>query len=515
MASLINGLYATRFPRPSLTVLAFALALMAASAPGDALAQGAPADGAALASADGNLGVAREAGGLTPDEAARQAVETSRTVAQSRAAQRVAEAAADSALVAAFPRLDLSARYTRLSSIKQGGFSTPPSQAQIDEAQALIDAVDDPDARALFQSSLQQDLALANFSFPLILNQYAFKAGLTFPVSDIFLTVLPAYNASTAFADAEALRVKAQKEIVALQAREAYYSYARARAALAVAEANAKQIESQRLRIDALVTGGSLPRVDLVRMDALLAAANVGVAQARGNVAVAAHALRTLLHVKKDDKTTPGSHIAMDIDMTSVPDEPKESDETLLERAVTKRSEILALKKLREGRDHAVDGYSAMRLPHLNLNGNVDVANPNQRVFPQTEEFKTTWDVSAVLSWSPNDLFGAGADVARAEAQLAQTEADLAALEDAVRLEVTSALETLRAARASLGAAAKAVEAAEETHRVREQQLSAGAIVATELIEAEEELQKARLQQVNAVIEVRVADARLRRASGG
>lgn len=463
--------------------------------------------------ADATLGVLREAGGLTADKAAQKAVDSSATVAQAKAAQRVASAASDLALVSAIPRLDLSARYTRLSRVKQGGFGSAPSQAEIDATNALIAGVNDPEAQLLFQGIIDQSVALSTFTFPQVLDQYLLKATLTFPVSDIFLTLLPAYNASVAFADAQELQVKAQREIVALQAREAFYSYVRARAAMAVAEASLAQVTSQRTQVDALVAGGSLPKVDLVRIDAQLAAAEVAVEQSRGNVAIAAHALRTLMHDKSAKLTD--EHIAVDVDLADVPEMPHGSRDTFIQTALEKRTEIRAMQKLREGRDHSVTAYSWQRAPHLSVQGNVDVANPNQRVFPQTAQFRTTWDVSAILSWSPNDIFKAGTEVSTAEAELSRAEADLQALEDGVRIEVTTAWETLKAALASLGASEKAVEAAEETHRVREQQLAAGAIVATDLIDAENELSKARIQRINAIIEVHVARARLDRAVGG
>src|SRR4051794_18147516 len=54
---------------------------------------------------------------MTPDEAAKRAVKTAPSIARAEAAANKAAYAAEQANVALYPRLDLEARYTRLSSI--------------------------------------------------------------------------------------------------------------------------------------------------------------------------------------------------------------------------------------------------------------------------------------------------------------------------------------------------------------------------------------------------------------
>ena len=56
--------------------------------------------------------------------------------------------------------------------------------------------------------------------------------------------------------------------------------------------------------------------------------------------------------------------------------------------------------------------------------------------------------------------------------------------------------------------------AAEESYRVRFEQLNAGAAVSSDLIDANTDVTRARLQIINASVDLRIADARLRRAVG-
>ncbi|MCA9581700.1 MAG: TolC family protein [Myxococcales bacterium] len=473
-----------------------------------------PSDASEPAGVEKDLGDFQEPGGLSAKEAARLAMESSNTVAKAMAAQRIAEAASDQALVAAMPRLDLSARYTRLSPINQASLTGgAPSAADIAATQMLIDGVADPNAQILFNQINQQNLAFSSFEFPVLLNQYVLNARLTFPVSDVFLSLLPAYAASENFAEAETLRVESERRSVALSGTEAFYNYVRARSALLVAESSVAQVETQRARIETLVKGGVLPAVDLTRIDAQLAAARVGVAQARGNVAVAAHMLRTLLHLPEKPNQNP-DEIAVNEDLSRIPASPTSSRADLIATALAERVEVQAVRKLAKARRQVASARASQMLPHLSLQGNIDYANPNQRIFPQQEEFNMTWDVGAVLSWSPNDFFDAEAKTRGADAETLQAQEDLQSIEDAVALDVTTGVENLNTALASLEAAEAAVTAAEETHRIRSQQLTAGAIVASDLIDAEQDLTKARIQRIDALVAAHVAHARLQRALG-
>ena len=118
--------------------------------------------------------------------------------------------------------------------------------------------------------------------FEVPLDQFLFQARLAIPLSDIFLTILPRYRGASYAADAQALNAKAEAASVALLGREAFYNYARARAALLVARSSLEQSEAQRRDVDALVSAGTLARVELMRADAQVAASKVALSRAEG-----------------------------------------------------------------------------------------------------------------------------------------------------------------------------------------------------------------------------------------
>ena len=422
---------------------------------------------------------------MSSQSAARLAVDHSPAVKGAGEALRKAREGAERAWLAVYPRLDLSARYTRLSEVERGELTMPGMENL-------------PAGAGLDSDSI----------FPQILNQYALRAEIRYPLSDLFFAILPGYRAAEGFSEAQAKSIEAERQKVALAAREAFYNFARARAALVVAMAGLAQAEAHRRDVAAMVNAGTLARVELMRMDAQIAAAQVTVERARGGVAIARTGFGVLLGRPVPEKLA----IEEDLD-EPLPELITDQDE-LLKRAAKQRPEMQALAELIEAHHESVSANQGGRLPHLSLAAGVDYANPNQRAFPQEEKFTASWDISAVLSWSPNDLLDANRGVAEASADLEKARFDMEALRDALRIEVAQACEEYRSARAAMEAARAGIEAAEESFRVRREQFRAGSAVATEVIDAESELRRARLELVNASIDVRIARARLDRAVG-
>ncbi|MAT24654.1 MAG: hypothetical protein CMN29_06760 [Sandaracinus sp.] len=449
------------------------------------------------------LAALAEPGGLTADQAAARAVETAPSVRRAEASVRVAEAAARQAWQGFFPQFEASFRYTRLSDIDQpdfGGFEIGDPAV----LEGATEAVDDPDARFLWQQLISGLSSTSeSFQFPVILNQYAFRATVTYPVSNVLFTILPGYRASETAAEAQRAQIRGEQRQVALRAREAFYELARARGTLVVAEKAVEQVEAHQRQVQALVDAGAAARVDLLRVQAQLAQANVNAARARGGVALATRALQVLLHEE------PSGSLRLGEDFSQTVPPPSESLPELTARALDQRPEIVAMQQVEEARERAIQADLGRRYPQLALQANLDYANPNNRFIPQQEEFNASWDISVLLRWSPNEFGDARQRVETARAQLLEVQADMARLEDAVRLEGAQAFEELRSAQLAFEASKVGLHAAEESYRVRFDQLQAGAAVTSDVIDAEAELTRARLEVVDAAIGVRLARDRL------
>lgn len=427
----------------------------------------------------------REGGApMTADAVAAKAVATAPSIARARAAGDRAREVADAAMWAVYPRLDLQASYARLS-------DNDPSEFEFTGTDPVTGAP------ATFAGTQPTPL----------LDQYGLQARLSYPLTDLFFQILPRYRAAQETADVEGWNEKARAREVDLQAREAFYEYARARAALEVARSGLAQSEAQRRDVAALVTGGTLARVELLRADAQVAAARVTIARAEGSVAIARTTLRSLLHEESE------AEIGVAEDLLAPAPAITESKAQLLAQALHERSELRSLRSLAQAQEETVSANEGEKLPDLSLDAVYDLGNPNlQRGSSFQREWIGSWALMGILRWSPNDFVVAGARAGASRAERTQTLADVAALEDALRREVARAYEDHQAAQAALEAAKVGITAAEESYRVRREQFRAGAAVATDVVYAEADLRRARLELVNAAIDIRIARARLNRA---
>jgi outer membrane protein TolC len=435
-------------------------------------------------------------GGLVAADVAERAVGSAPSLDRARASARVAEAGARIARTGLLPELTATASYTRLSDVQQNSVTG----GQNDNLDRLIEGVDDPEARALFQGITQ-------LRFPVILNRYALEGTLRYAVSDVFFRVLPSYDAARTRREAREAEVQAERADVALRAYEAFFEYARSLASLAIAEASVTQAEAQLRQAVARVEIGAAAPVERYRARARHAAAEGAALRARGGVQIAERALRVLLHVEDD------APIGLGQDLSRTPRPIDATLDTLVDRALDERPEMQALRHVTNASQAQARATAGGRYPSLVLQGGVDYSNPNARIFPQTSEFNVTWQVGAALVWSPDQTLEAVARLDEAEARTEQARADLRSLSDAVRNEVSRTFEQSRTARAAITVAVQGIEAAEESYRVRFEQFRAGAATLNDVVDADAELTSARLDFVNAVIDLHVADARLRHAA--
>jgi outer membrane protein TolC len=449
---------------------------------------------------------------MTSDQVAELAVRTGPTLAKARAVVEQSRKAASQALVAVYPRLDLIAQYTRLSKPPAVAYPLPAIFSEVASATGVVCA--NPGNAAQAQACAQAAMNApppgaggATLAFPLpLVDQYLLQARLSYPVSDLFFAILPRYRAAQESVRAQELRVRAEAQSVALLGKEAFYNYARARAALQVARYGQSQAEAQLKDVESLVRAGTQARVEQMRAEANVAAARVAVARAEGSVAVARTALGSLLHREGEQE------IALSEDFSQSLPPLVEDKEQLVRAAFQNRSELRAFELMAGVYDRNEQAAGADKLPKLSISGSAEEGNPNQRAAMFQRKWTGTWEALALLTWSPNDFAAGDARASQAAAQRAQTLADMAALEDALRREVSQAYEDYKASRSAMEAALLGISAAEESYRVRREQFRAGAAVATDVVISEGELNRARLDLVNASIDLRIARARLDRA---
>lgn len=417
-----------------------------------------------------------KSGGLTADEIVAAALQHSPALAKSILEADKAAANQARAKLAFAPRIDLMAKYTRLSKV-----DLPPP--------------------VMFNGQTFR------FNQP-IWNQYATQASLMLPITDYFLTIVPTYKAAGKMAQVAAHQRRAQELQVAYDARVAFYNYVHLTGAVAVTTASVKTLEAGLRDLEALVAAGTATNTELVRAKSQLAAAQQLHIQAEGGLEVARQQLMQITGTQLDFSRGVGEpFIGIEIG------EPPTMEQVRSEAKQT-RPELAALRTLKEAREHLLRARKGGMYPQIRGTANAYYSRPNQRIFPQVDEFRGTWDVGIGLSWSPNDAVFANLQANDAETDLRVVNEDMRLLEQGIAMEVASAVTNHKAASAGISAKTEAYTSALRYHADQRALLLAGAATPNDVLLAERDLIQAALEWVDSFVQARIAQAGLLKAQG-
>lgn len=502
VASTLTGAAAAQ-PRPAAPPATPAPAAQAPPAPPEVTPEAKPDPIAAA--------LAPKPGGLTPEEAAKLAAGSSYAVRTKQTELRAAAAKVDQAFVGYFPRVTVTASYTRVSEttnllgttggVSLGALNPGPYTCTPTSPGGTCTVLDSGGVPVVGVSSA--------IELPQVLNQYSFMASLSVPISDYVLRLSQTHASASHAEKSKQIDVEAQALQSAADAKIAFYNWVRAKAQVVVLKEDVLQAERHvndaRLTLDV----GTTKRADVLRLEARVASAEQLVAEAEALLDVAEEQLRTLMH------TPEGKTLEIGVDVMNEPATlPPESIEALQAEALQKRLEIRALDEtqysLKEAESVAKAGY----LPRLDAFADVTVANPNPRVFAQEARWDATWDAGVRLTWTINDTFATVGASAEARARTAAIAEQKGTLRDALRVEVATAYADVKKSVATINAAERGIVSATESLRVRLELFRVGEATSTDLIDAELELTRARLRKIEGRIGLLVAKTRLHHATG-
>ncbi len=456
---------------------------------------------------------APQPGGLTADRAAERAVRSSLGVRAAHANVDAASAGRTEAAVAMIPQLSLTARYSRLSPITQPSFNlasslpfcVAPGNGNVTATAPGVQCA--PGSLSLSQLAASSGNSSASSPFPVILNNYAFNATVTLPITDIPFRLARVYESAGLVEQARHLDEISARSTAATDARLAFYEYVRATGQLLAAQESAEAARQHEQDLTRFVEAGTAARVDLLRVQAQVAETERFVLAARGALDMAEVQLRQRMHAEA------GEHFVMGESLETPPPVPT-SVATLIDQALTARPELQSLDRQAESLRVNTSATRAAMFPSVVGQFSLDVANPNQRYVPQAEEFNTTWTATIQAQWSLGGALQAGAQVSRLNAQRLALLAQLDQLREGTEIEVRAAYVTAQTSTAAIASSRRQLESAMESYRVRRERFQAGSSVSSDLTDAELDLLRARLALINANIDQREALARLRRAVG-
>jgi outer membrane protein len=187
-----------------------------------------------------------------------------------------------------------------------------------------------------------------------------------------------------------------------------------------------------------------------------------------------------------------------------------ELERLALENRPETRATALSVAAAETGRRLA----EAPLYPTLSVSGNYVYADPNSRVYFQSDpwKFTATWSLSATLSY---DLGGVPAALAERDAQVAaarRSSADDRRQRESIAFDVRVCLQSFLQVRSDYGLVSGMIGQARENERVAEQRLAAGTASDLDLLSARLGRLKVEFSIANELIDEEVAAADLERA---
>jgi outer membrane protein TolC len=413
-------------------------------------------------------------GGLTADQAAARAGSVSPTVHRRTAETEAAIANEKATELFQVPQILGKASYTRLSSIP--AFAIP--------------------------------IGGMNVEIPFFNNQYILEGDATVNLSDYLLRYPKLIGSAQAGVDSARVNKKATEVSAGQDAKLAYYEWLRARLQVLVAQRQLTQVQTTLRQVRALAEVQRLSRADLMRVESQEATAEQTLDQLTNLAILREEQLRILIGAGNEPLSI-GEDIRTDVAAPAIA-----PLDDAMSRARAQRLEYRVIDYGIVAKDKQRDAELANELPRLSAFGVMDYARPNSRFFPQTDQFKFTWQVGAQLTWTLNDPLTAQTTIRRLRAEASELRADRENFEHGNRVEVLAAQQAVAIAEHALVTSAKGLAAAEESYRVRKELLAADRATAVELVDAETDLTRARVTALNARVDLRVAMTQLSHALG-
>lgn len=419
---------------------------------------------------------------LTLSDAIARGFENSHRLAEARAREEGARAAANSVDLTRQPVVGASAGYTRTNHVVE--FSVPQPGGN-----RLVVYPDIPD----------NFVSRVSFQWPI------YTSGRIDALERAAIA-----EAQAAGADIETTRADLRLEIV-----RAYWAAATAREAVRVLEESAVRGEAQLLDARHRFEVGLIPPNEVSSLNAQRSRERAQLIEAGNMRESALIELRRLIGAAPDQVIELAEALERDGSNGSTGSIGSTGEVTdLVKQALGARPERKALELRLGGIEARKEAALTATKPTIAFTGGIDYANPNPRIFPRTGVWQESWDVGVSVNWNFFDFGRARSQAAEAAAVVTATRERIAEFDSIVSADVRQRLLDLDSSQAMVRAAADAVKSAADARRVVTDRFSAGVATATDVLVAQVALLENELARTRALAGVRLAEARLERVMG-
>ena len=183
-------------------------------------------------------------------------------------------------------------------------------------------------------------------------------------------------------------------------------------------------------------------------------------------------------------------------------------------KLVDARPDLVAADLRRQATIKNVDIARGAYFPVVSVGGNLFYNNPNQRVFPQQDAFKGTWDLGVQLSYNLTSLYTTKAQIQEAQANVMAISAQRQQLADAAKMEINSSFYAYQSAAEKVKLTGRTITQTLENQRVMKNRYQAQVSTIGELLDADALVLQAKINLEMAKADVIAAYYKLQKSIG-
>ena len=413
---------------------------------------------------------------LTLADAINRGFETSHRLAEARAREAGARAAARGVEVSKLPIVSVSGSYARTNHVEEFAFPQPDG------------------SRLVVYPDLPDNLVTRyGFQWPIYTSG---RIGALERAADA--------EVSAVAADIEAARADLRFEIA-----RAYWAAATAREAVRVLEVSTVRVQAQLNDANQRFKVGLIPPNEVFLLEAQRSREQAQFIEARNLFEGALIDLKRLVGLER------GAVIELAEPLEREYLSPKQLDTgALIKSALDSRPERQALSLRLGGLQARQQAAQTGNRPTVSAFGGVDYGNPNLRHFPRQDKVQRSWDIGVNINWNFVDFGRTNAQVAEAAAAVSATRERIAEFDEVIAADVEQRLLDLQSSEAMVRAAADAIRSAAEARRIVGDRFNAGVATSTDVLVAQVALLDSELARTRALAAQRLAEARLERSIG-
>ena len=387
------------------------------------------------------------------------------------------------------PALRVNAGYTRLSSVNP-----------------TVISAGHPTGNPMIDTIMGQIGQAFSGLFPIILNNYTFKATVTQPIFTGFRlennSKLMEYNAGASIED---MKKDAQQLIVDIES--AYWAYYGALEFKKSVDENIKQVKSHLTDIQNFFDNGLATNNEVMKVKLQLSNLELTKLDAENAVELGLINLNNTLNIP----------VSTNIGLLSKPEIMNDDVVDLnsaIEKANSLRPEIKAMGLRIKSGEAGVKIAESSWWPQINIFGDYYYNRPNQRIMPSQDVFSATWDLGVTIGWDLWNWNITKHQVNEAEATLEQSILGLGQMKDGITMEVSSAYLTFKKTKQKVMVTEETILQAEENFRVTKDKFDGGVAINSELLDAETSLLVSKISQISAIVDYQIAKSKFEKAIG-